>query len=90
MTKSAKGAFLSQIEIDREASTTLFQQLDWAMRKLILNGSVGAGQRLPSTRQLANDIGVSRITVKNVYEQLIAEGYVLLSHRVRHICGRRS
>ena len=46
------------------------------MRKLILNGSVAASQRLPSSRQLADDLGVSRITVKNVYEQLIAEGYV--------------
>ena len=76
MSKSPKGAFLSQIEVDRNAPTTLFQQLDRALRKLILNGSVGAGQRLPSTRQLAGDIGVSRITVKNVYEQLAAEGYV--------------
>lgn len=76
MPISPKGALLSQIEIDRNSPTTLFQQLDRALRKLILNGSVGAGRRLPSTRQLAIDIGVSRITVKNVYEQLCAEGYV--------------
>ena len=76
MGKSVKGAFLSQITVDRSAPTTLFQQLNTAMRKLILNGSVGAGQRLPSTRQFADDIGVSRIIVKNVYEQLVTEGYV--------------
>jgi GntR family transcriptional regulator / MocR family aminotransferase len=76
MAKSAKGALLSQIEMDRNAPITLFQQLDRALRKLILNGTLGAGQQLPSTRQLAHDIEVSRITVKNVYEQLIAEGYI--------------
>ena len=76
MAKSVQGALLSSIELDRNSIVTLFQQLDRAMRKLILNGSVAASQRLPSSRQLADDLGVSRITVKNVYEQLSAEGYV--------------
>ena len=76
MAKSVQGALLSSIELDRNSTVTLFQQLDRAMRKLILNGSVAASQRLPSSRQLADDLGVSRITVKNVYEQLSAEGYV--------------
>ena len=74
--KSVQGALLSSIQLDRNSSVTLFQQLDKSMRKLILNGTVAANQRLPSSRQLADDLGVSRITVKNVYEQLIAEGYV--------------
>jgi GntR family transcriptional regulator/MocR family aminotransferase len=74
--KSVQGALLSSIQLDRNSQITLFQQLDKAMRKLILNGAVIANQRLPSSRQLADDLGVSRITVKNVYEQLIAEGYV--------------
>lgn len=74
--KSVQGALLSSIQLDRNSPITLFQQLDKAMRKLILDGTVAANQRLPSSRQLADDLGVSRITVKNVYEQLIAEGYV--------------
>lgn len=74
--KSIQGALLSSIELDRNSSVTLFQQLDRALRKLILNGTITARQRLPSSRQLADDLGVSRITVKNVYEQLTAEGYV--------------
>jgi GntR family transcriptional regulator/MocR family aminotransferase len=74
--KSVQGALLSSIQLDRNSQITLFQQLDKAMRKLILDGTVAANQRLPSSRQLADDLGVSRITVKNVYEQLIAEGYV--------------
>ncbi len=33
-------------------------------------------QKLPSSRELAKDLSISRITVKSVYEQLIAEGYL--------------
>jgi GntR family transcriptional regulator/MocR family aminotransferase len=74
--KSVQGALLSSIQLDRNSSVTLYRQLDGAMRRLILSGAVGAKQRLPSSRQLADDLGVSRITVKHVYEQLSDEGYV--------------
>ena len=43
---------------------------------MILNGALPPGQKLPSTRELALELGVSRITIKSVYEQLISEGYV--------------
>jgi GntR family transcriptional regulator/MocR family aminotransferase len=42
----------------------------------IATGSLGAGARLPSTRSLAAEWGVSRTTVTAAYEQLIAEGYL--------------
>lgn len=53
-------------------STTLAAQL----REAIRGGSLAAGVRLPSTRTLAADLGVSRGTVVGVYEQLSAEGYL--------------
>ena len=53
-------------------STTLADQLRDAVR----TGSLAAGVRLPSTRALAHDLGLSRGTVVGVYEQLIAEGYL--------------
>ena len=49
----------------------LYEQLCSA----ILNGQLAPGTRLPSTRQLADDRGVSRNTVLAAYEHLIAEGY---------------
>lgn len=49
----------------------LYEQLCSA----ILSGQLGPGSRLPSTRQLADDRGVSRNTALAAYEQLIAEGY---------------
>ena len=39
-------------------------------------GPVITGTRLPSTRQMANDLGVSRNTLMSAFDQLIAEGYV--------------
>ena len=46
------------------------------MRDLILSGDLQPGERLPSTRTLAQDIGVSRTTVVNVYDQLTTEGII--------------
>jgi GntR family transcriptional regulator/MocR family aminotransferase len=54
----------------------LFRQLHRALRAGILDGVVPPGTRLPATRTLANELGVSRTTVLLAYEQLAAEGYL--------------
>ena len=46
------------------------------IRARIDTGSLGPGEKLPSTRSLAADLGVSRSTVVVIYEQLAAEGYI--------------
>ena len=53
-------------------ATTLADQLREADR----GGALASGVRLPSSRALAHDLGVSRGTVVSVYEQLTAEGYL--------------
>lgn len=50
--------------------------LEQALRDAIRDGRISVGERLPATRVLARDLGVSRGTVVEVYEQLIAEGYL--------------
>lgn len=50
------------------------RQLAKALRNAISNGELTAGERLPSTRALAESLGVSRGTVTEAYEQLMAEG----------------
>lgn len=50
------------------------RQLAEALRSAISRGELAAGERLPSTRTLAESLGVSRGTVTEAYEQLIAEG----------------
>ncbi len=46
------------------------------IRNRIDSGALMAGEKLPSTRSLAADLGVSRSTVVVIYEQLAAEGYI--------------
>ena len=46
------------------------------IRDDILHGNLRTGEKLPSKRALARDLGVSVITVQTAYEQLLAEGYV--------------
>lgn len=52
-----------------------YAQIYRALRAAILAGRAAAGDRLPPTRQLAADLGVSRSTVLAAYDQLLAEGY---------------
>lgn len=54
----------------------LFRQLYRALRAGIVDGVVPPGSRLPATRALATELGVSRTTVLLAYEQLAAEGYL--------------
>jgi GntR family transcriptional regulator/MocR family aminotransferase len=63
------------IELDRTGAP-LAAQIQEHLRVAIREGRLGAGERLPSTRRMAEYVGVSRGTVVEVYEQLAAEGYV--------------
>jgi len=60
-----------------EEAVPLYAQVYRRIRQLILSGSLGAGQRLPSARSLAVDISASRTTVEAAYAQLWAEGFIV-------------
>lgn len=64
------------ILLDKEIALPLHQQLYEALRQAILTGKLLPGERLPSTRTLAQSLGISRGTVKLGYEQLLSEGYL--------------
>ncbi|QOR67431.1 PLP-dependent aminotransferase family protein [Cytobacillus suaedae] len=53
-----------------------YQAMYHFIRELILNGKVRMDTRLPSSREMAQKYNVNRNTVKQVYEMLIADGYV--------------
>jgi GntR family transcriptional regulator/MocR family aminotransferase len=57
-------------------SLPLSRQIFTGLRRAIVNGTFRAGDRLPSTRLLADELAVSRTVVVIAYEQLLAEGYV--------------
>jgi GntR family transcriptional regulator / MocR family aminotransferase len=51
--------------------------LKTALQEAIRDGRLRAGERLPSTRSLAGDLGIARGTVVEAYEQLLAEGWLV-------------
>src|SRR6185436_4195898 len=65
----------------RESNGPLYRRIYHALKSGIRAGRLGAAARLPSTRALAADLGVSRNTVMLAYEQLAAEGYLVSRHR---------
>ena len=67
------------IKLDSEetANTSLYRKLYDSLRKAIMSGEYQAGEKLPSSRELSKNLGISRNTVVNCYEQLNAEGYIV-------------
>jgi len=63
--------------LDPTNKRPLYEQLYRALKEDILSGVIVGGERLPSKRALAEHLNVSRITVENAYQQLLAEGYLI-------------
>jgi GntR family transcriptional regulator/MocR family aminotransferase len=64
------------IALDRRTQTPLQRQVYASIRQAILDGRLPPGTRLPASRTLAGDLGISRTTVVLAYESLLAEGYI--------------
>jgi GntR family transcriptional regulator/MocR family aminotransferase len=64
------------LSVNRKQNRPIQVQLFEGIRTLILDAGLRAGQRLPSTRQLARELALSRNTVAFAYERLAAEGYI--------------
>lgn len=64
------------VRLDRQSSETLGSQLQNALRTAVREGRLQTDERLPSSRSLARDLGISRGLVQASYEQLEAEGYL--------------
>ncbi|MED4752305.1 PLP-dependent aminotransferase family protein [Brevibacillus choshinensis] len=67
---------MAWLTIDREKPIPLIRQLYTELRANILRGDWQAGQKLPSTRKLAEELKISRNVAVDAYEQLYAEGYI--------------
>jgi GntR family transcriptional regulator/MocR family aminotransferase len=75
LNKSTTDAAIAAITLDKASGQPLHVQLTGQLRGLILSGRILPGERLPASRSLANELGVSRITVTTSMDQLVAEGY---------------
>jgi len=62
--------------LELDGTGRLYQQVYRALRGEILSGRLAAAERIPSTREIAHVLHVSRNTAVMAYEQLLAEGYI--------------
>ena len=69
--------------MESRGDLALYEYLYRCIRHDIAHGKVEPGQKLPSKRTLAKQLGVSLITIEAAYDQLVAEGYI----RSRERCG---
>jgi len=63
-------------QIDRGNGTPLFRQIYQQIRSAALSGALRPGTKLPSSRDLASQLGLARASVVTAYDQLLAEGFL--------------
>lgn len=68
---------LTLLQLDRESAEPLYRQVRRALENAVTTGLFDPGESLPSSRELATELGVSRNTIKLAYEELIAAGIVV-------------
>ncbi|MGE4486150.1 MAG: PLP-dependent aminotransferase family protein [Oscillospiraceae bacterium] len=64
------------IELDKKRRRSYTNQIYRQLRAKILDGEIAEGDRLPSSRALAQELGVARNTVYSAYDMLASDGYV--------------
>ena len=78
------------VRLDSRLRQGLQQQIYASIRRAILDGVVAPGARLPSSRALAVDLGVSRTTTLLAVQQLAGRRLSHRAPRLRHLRGRRA
>ncbi len=76
------------IPVAKGSKEPILRQIYSAIRQSILNGTLRSGDALPSTRELADQLGVSRTTTVAAYEQLLAEGFTVSSQGARTVVAK--
>lgn len=64
------------VKLDRNSSTPLYKQVVRSIIQLIDEGSLGVGESLPSSRLMAQRLGLNRSTIYRAYQELLALGYI--------------
>ena len=75
-TGCRKGVNFMKILISNSSDQPLYMQIKEQLKDAILREELKDGDSMPSIRRFANDLGVSVLTVRRVYDELEAEGYL--------------
>lgn len=65
-----------EIIISNSSNKPIYEQICLQVKALIMNGTLSAGEPLPSMRSLAKDLHISVITVQRAYEDLTRDGFI--------------
>jgi len=65
-----------EIIISNSSNKPIYEQICIQVKNLIMNGTLSAGEALPSMRALAKDLHISVITVQRAYEDLTRDGFI--------------
>src|SRR5687768_11272726 len=68
--------FNLSVSLDRDGEEPIYRQLIRHIKMQIESGTLPPGTRLPASRDLAQQLNISRISVVNAYAELRAEGYL--------------
>ncbi len=74
--KFNKVSFMFTYDMSKAGANSLYHYLYQCIKKDIVSGNVLTEEQLPSKRNLAQNLGISVVTVENAYAQLLAEGYI--------------
>lgn len=69
------------IKLNRDIGQALYVQIANQIKKMVDDGEMIAGNKLPAERKLAEKLGVHRNTVIRAYDELVAEGYIIASRK---------
>lgn len=78
-----KSSWIDKIRIDKSDEKAVYMQIADEIIKSIKNGAVKSGETLPSTRQMAETLGVNRNTVIRTLDILLSEGWLISEERKR-------
>lgn len=68
--------FAGDFRLDNLHDAPLYRQIYTRVKQAIIQGQLNAGERVPSVRSLASELGVARATVENAYGLLLDEGFL--------------
>lgn len=65
-----------EIFISNSSGKPIYEQISSQVKSLVMDGTLAAGEALPSMRALAKDLHISVITVQRAYEDLARDGFI--------------
>ena len=69
------------LSIDSSAPLPVYEQIRSQIATMVTSGTLAPGERLPTIRQLCDDLGLAKATVSKAYELLIRDGLVVANRR---------